>query len=398
MYPTLRSQFLLDPNVIYLNHGSFGATPRPVFESYQRWQCELERQPTEFLGRRAPNLLHESRAVLAQFLGTMPENLAYVANATYGLNVVARSLRLGPDDEVVATDHEYGALDRTWRFLSSKLGFKYINTPIPVPVRTAGEFVETVWKGVTPRTRVIFLSHITSPTALIFPVAEVCRRARAEGILTIVDGAHAPGQIPLALDSLGADYYSGNLHKWLCAPKGAAFLYARSEHIAEIEPLVVSWGYESAAPGPSRLVDYVEWQGTRDIAAFLAVPDAIAFQAQHAWEAVRAGCHQLAVDTVRGICERTGLEPISPLTPEWIGQMAVAPLPTASPAGETELLHNALYERYRIEIPLIDWNQRRLARVSIQAYNTPTDVQALQKGLEALGALETLVSARPAEV
>ncbi|HET8707129.1 MAG TPA: aminotransferase class V-fold PLP-dependent enzyme, partial [Pseudomonadales bacterium] len=258
----------MDPHVIYLNHGSFGATPRPVFEEYQKWQRELEYQPTLFLGRRAGDLLEQSREILAAFLGTASQNLAYVTNATTGLNIVARSLALGPGDEVLATDHEYGALDRTWKFLAQKQGFKYINHPIPLPVSTPDAFIETFWAGVTPQTRVIFLSHITSPTALIFPIQEICRRAHNEGIITVIDGAHAPGQIPLSLDQTGADFYSGNLHKWLCAPKGAAFLYARPDAISRIEPLIVSWGYQSDHPSPSALVDYVEWQGTRDISAF----------------------------------------------------------------------------------------------------------------------------------
>src|SRR5574340_575478 len=264
---SMKELFLLDPDIIFLNHGSFGACPRPVFESYQRWQLELERQPIEFLGRRANDLLADSRSVLAQYLGTLRDNLVYVANDTTGVNIVARGLELGPGDEVLASDHEYGALDRTWRFLSQKFGFRYLNQPVSMPLRSADEFIEDFWRGVTNRTRVIFPSHITSPTAVIFPVKEICARARQSGILTVIDGAHAPGQIDLALDDLGADFYTGNLHKWLCAPKGAGFLYARPEvqHLAL--PLVISWvgkatppdrlnssiGTSGAAPGIFRL-------------------------------------------------------------------------------------------------------------------------------------------------
>jgi isopenicillin-N epimerase len=212
---SLRRSFLLDPKVIYLNHGSFGAIPKPVFDIYQHWQRELERQPVEFLGRRTTDLLAESRAALADYLGTQADNLVYVTNATYGVNIVARSLSLGPGDEVLATEHEYGACDRTWRFLSQKHGFTYINQPISTPICSGEEFVERSWQGVTPRTKVIFLSHITSPTAAIFPVAEACRRARTEGILTLVDGAHAPGQVPVNLEEIDADFYPGNLHKWI---------------------------------------------------------------------------------------------------------------------------------------------------------------------------------------
>ena len=378
---SLRDHFLLDSSVIYLNHGSFGATPRPVFESYQRWQLELERQPTEFLGRRAGSLLEQSREALARYLDTNSQNLAYVTNATTGLNIVARSLLLTAGDEVLATDHEYGALDRTWRFLSKKHGFHYINQPIAVPLTSADDFVEQLWRGVTPRTKVIFLSHITSPTALIFPVQEVCRRARQEGILTVIDGAHAPGQIPLCLDELDADFYSGNLHKWLCAPKGAAFLYAKPDVIELIDPLIVSWGYESEQPGPSRLVDYTEWQGTRDIAAFLAVPDAIAYQQAHDWDAVRDSCHALTAETVRRIAALSGQAPLSPLTRAWICQMASAPLPDGTDA---EKIHKQLYEQYRIEMPILDWRGHTLARCSFQAYNTPAEADALVEALAAL--------------
>jgi isopenicillin-N epimerase len=376
---SLKEQFLLDPSVVYLNHGSFGATPQPVFDCYQNWQRELEKQPTEFLGRRANGLLAESRKALAQYLGTTGEKLAYVVNATYGINVVARSLSLSSGDEVLATDHEYGAMDYTWQFLSQRHGFKYINQPISLPVTDPQTFVDQLWAGVTPRTKVIFLSHITSPTALVFPVKEVCQRARAQGIMTVVDGAHAPGQIPLALDELGADFYTGNLHKWLCAPKGAGILYARAEVMEMIDPLVVSWGFHSDPPGQSRLVDYVEMQGTRDIAAFLSVPEAIKFQQANHWDQVWNECHERVIDTVQRIADLSGMQPISPLTTEWIGQMASAPLPSSVNVSE---LHTRLYDKYRIEIPVLEWHGRNFIRCSIQAYNTQEDADALVQALK----------------
>ncbi len=378
---TLRDDFLLDPGIRYLNHGSFGATPRPVFDSYQRWQRELENQPTEFLGRRARGLLEQSRQALASYLGTSSSNLAYLTNATTGLNVVARSLALKTGDEVLSTNHEYGALDRTWRFLEKKQGFKYINHPLNLPVTTPENFVETLWEGVTSRTRVIFISHITSPTALIFPAQEICRRAREQGILTVIDGAHAPGQIPLQLDQLGADFYSGNLHKWLCAPKGAAFLYARPEVMPMIEPLVVSWGYQSDQPGPSQLVDYIEMQGTRDISAFLAVPDAIRYQAQHHWAEVRDRCHELLRGAIQEIAALSAKPPLSPLSRQWFCQMASAPLPDFIDAVD---LHRRLYEDFHIEIPVLEWHGQKLIRCSIQAYNTAGDMDALLEALRCI--------------
>ncbi|MBN1661062.1 MAG: aminotransferase class V-fold PLP-dependent enzyme, partial [Anaerolineae bacterium] len=241
---SIRDLFLLQPDVVFLNHGSFGACPRSVFEVYQRWQLELERQPVEFLGRRAPELMRAARQALGSYLGAEADDLVYVPNATTGLNAVARALPLLPGDEVLATDHEYGALDRTWRFVCARRGARYVNQPVPLPVESAEQVVEAIWGGVTERTRVLFLSHITSPTALILPVEALVRRARSAGILTVIDGAHVPGQTPLDLEALGADFYSGNCHKWLCSPKGAGFLYARREVQNLLEPLVVSWGWQ----------------------------------------------------------------------------------------------------------------------------------------------------------
>lgn len=206
----LKQYFLFDPSVTFLNHGSFGATPKPVFKEYQRWQRLLENQPVEFLGRRHNDLMQASRAALGKYLGTSAENLVYAQNATIALNIVAHSLELGAGDEVLSTDHEYGALDRTWRYLSKERGFTYINQPVDLTSQAA--FVESFWKAVTSRTRAVFLSHITSPTATIFPVEKIIQRARAKGIITIIDGAHVPGQIQLHLDTLGADFYGGNLH------------------------------------------------------------------------------------------------------------------------------------------------------------------------------------------
>ncbi len=375
----MKEYFLLDPDIIFLNHGSFGATPRPVFESYQRWQCELERQPVEFLGRRSDELLNAAREKLAAYLGTSRDNLVFVTNATMGINILARSLELGPTDEVLASDHEYGALDRTWKFLSQRSGFKYINHPTSLPVQNGEQWIDQFWAGVTARTRVIFLSHITSPTAIIFPVAEICRRARQAGILTIIDGAHAPGQIDLSLDQLGADFYSGNLHKWLCAPKGAAFLFARPEVQHLVQPLIISWGWESLTPSSSRFVDWMQWTGTRDISAFLAVPDAIAFQAQHNWPVIRRQCHELAAELRQRIIRLTGIPAIYPDSPDWYQQMGTVPLPESVDICE---LKSALYDRYKIEVPLIEWNGRKLIRFSLQAYNTITDVLALEQALK----------------
>jgi isopenicillin-N epimerase len=381
---TLKALFLLDPEIVFLNHGSFGACPRPVFETYQRWQRELERQPVAFLGRQAAALLAHARAQLAAYLGVAADDVVYVPNPTTAINMVARSLHLGPMDEILTTDHEYGAMERTWRFVCRQTGAQYVRQPLPLPVTDADAWVETFWQGVTDRTRVIFLSHITSPTALTLPVEAICQRARAAGVLSIVDGAHVPGHLPLHLPSIGADLYTGACHKWLCAPKDAAFLYARREVQPWLEPLVVSWGYESAQPSDSQFIDYHEWQGTRDLAAFLTVPAAIAFQAQHGWAAVRQHCHELACTTRQRLNALTGLAPICPASPRWFTQMFTARLPAHT---DLEALKQRLYDEYRVEVPVVAWNGQKFIRVSLQGYNTPSDADTLVEALARL--LET---------
>lgn len=385
----MRNLFHLDPDVHFLNHGSFGACPRPVFEAYQRWQRELERQPVEFLGRRIDALLAESRAELGAFLNAARDDLIYFPNPTTAVNMVARSLAtasprraegafLAAGDEVLTTDHEYGALDRTWDYVCELTGARYLHRPIPLPLPDPAAFVEHFWAGVTAATRIIFLSHITSPTALIFPVAEICRRARERGILTIVDGAHAPGQIPLDLAQVGADIYVGACHKWLCAPKGAAFLFARRELQPMLEPLVVSWGWRSERPGPSPFVDWHEWQGTRDLSAYLAVAEAIRFQREHDWPQVQSACHALALETRERITALTGLPALCP--PDAFGQMFAAEMPPC----DIETLKARLYDEHGVEVPAIRWGGRVFLRVSFQAYNDRADADALLRGLEAL--------------
>jgi isopenicillin-N epimerase len=372
----LRSLFLLDPEVVFLNHGSFGACPQPVFETYQRWQLQLERQPVDFLGRRHDALLDEARAKLGQYLNTHRDNLIFVPNATAGVNTVARSLKLQTGDEILTTNHEYGAVDKTWAYICRQTGAKIVRHEVSLPLTSAEEFVSAFWKAVTPRTRVISISHITSPTALIFPVAEICRRAREAGILTTIDGAHAPGHIPIDLTAIGADFYSGNCHKWLCAPKGAGFLYVHPDHQKLIDPLVISHGWVD----DSTFISRNEWQGTRDIAAFLTVPAAIDFQQAYHWDTVRQQCHALASETRQRICNHYGLEPLSVDSTEWFGQMAAIPIPD----HDMDTLKRRLYEEYRIEVPVFTWNGFGIVRASFQGYNSRGDADCLVEALTTL--------------
>jgi isopenicillin-N epimerase len=385
----LRQEFLLDPDVVFLNHGSFGATPEPVFAAYQRWQRELERQPVEFLGRRAEGLLDEARAAMAAYVGCARDDLVFVPNATTGVNVVARSLPMEPGDEVVGTDLEYGACERAWEWFCDKRGARYEKAHVPLPLTSPDEVVEAMFAAVTPRTRAIFLSHVTSGTALRLPVEGVARRAREMGILTVVDGAHAVGQWPVDLEALGADFYASNFHKWLCAPKGSGFLYARRDQQSWVESPIVSWGWVEGRNDhfrpESQFVSRNQIQGTRDLAAFLSAPAAVTYQQQRDWETVRERCHALAVEARERIAALAGLPNIVPVkSPDgyrWFRQMAIAPLPEGI---DGHALQRCLYDEYRVEIPVTWWSDKPFIRFSFQGYNTRDDLEALLAALESL--------------
>lgn len=381
MSDTLRDLTLLRSDVSFLNHGSFGACFRPVFEEYQRWQRELEAQPVEFIGRRGPDLLREARRQLGEYVGGDVNDLVYVPNATFGVNIVARSLKLKAGDEILTTDHEYGACDRTWTFLCRKSGAIYRRATIPVPVTTHEEFLDRLFASVTPATKVLFISHITSPTALTFPVAEACRRGRELGLITIVDGAHVPGQLPLDLRAIDADFYVGNLHKWLCAPKGAAFLHARREMQHLLEPLVVSWGWEPVAPADhdSSFIAHHQMFGTIDLSAPLTTPAAIAFQREHNWEDVVRRCHDMVRAARPEIARILDAEFLSPDSDDWFMQMASFALPSGIDGAE---LKRRLYDEHLVELPHFFWNGRNLLRISVQGYNTWDDIERLLNGLK----------------
>ncbi len=398
----LREHFLLEPGLVFLNHGSFGACPKEVFADYQHWQLEMERNPVAFLGRRSAALLAHARARLAASLGAKPADLVFVSNATTGVNTVAQSLRLQPGDEVLATDHEYGACDVTWQHVCARAGAVYRRVEIPLPF-DGDSFVDRLMAAVTPRTRVVFASHVTSTTALIFPIAALCQAARERGLTTLIDGAHAPGQIELDLGTLGADFYTGNCHKWLCAPKGAAFLHVQPERQAEVHAGVISWGYVAEASaaaataaaangaatrGPTAFDAYVgrgllerrlQWQGTRDIAAFLAVPAALDFLARHDWPRHRARSHQRALAVMHRVGARNGLAPIA--RDADFGQMV--PIPVR--CHEPEALRAGLFQRHRIEVPVTQHAGQTFVRVSVQAYTHDDELRLLETALSDAG-------------
>jgi isopenicillin-N epimerase len=342
----MREGFLLDPDVAYFNHGGYGACPVEVFEEYQRWQRELEWEPTELLSRRFPEAMWTAREALARFVGAGPEDLVFTQNATAALNAVIRSLRIRPEEEILTTKHEYGAILRTLEFMRA-------NVVLVEP----DELVSNI--GI--RTRAVVVSHITSPTALELPVAEICDAARRAGVLSVIDGAHVPGQLPLDLAGLGADVYAGNCHKWLCAPKGSGFLWVRREHQQWIEPLVISWGYHEDA-------DFGErhgWQGTRDPAAFLAVPKAIELHASFDAAAAR----ELADEAERRL-RPLGLRPLRGTRAPFMRALVVR---TSDPAE----LWQRLVAEHRVDVPVYEWEDMSLLRVSIGPYNDEADLDRL---------------------
>ena len=383
----LSSLFLLDPDVTFLNHGSFGACPRPVFESYQRWQLKLERQPVAFLDpdRGLSSWMRDARVALAEELGADIDDIVGLTNATVGLNIVAQSLDLKPGDEILTTDHEYAALEKTWAYVARRTGAKIVVIKIPLPLTTEAQFTDTILAGISDRTRVLFLSHITSATALVFPIEQSIAEAKARGIWTVIDGAHTPGHIPLDLKALDADFYAGNCHKWMMAPKGSAFLYVRKELQSLINPLVIShgWTEDAARPGVKGVfgntpfIDGLEMQGTRDPSAWLTVPDAIKFGREHNWKKVAEQCRILVQDTAVRVAKLTDLPALS--TPEFCApQMVAMPVPKCEP---TEL-KKFLLEQYGIEIPVFNWLNHTIVRVSAQGYNKQKHMDYLVEALK----------------
>lgn len=378
MTDDLKPLFQLDPAVTFLTHGTYGACPRPVFAAYQDWQARLERQPVAFMDpRHLAARLAEVRTALGAEIGADPDDLVPVPNATAGLNIVARSLPLAPGDEILTTDHEYAALEKTWAFVAARTGAAIRRVTVPLPLTRAADFTDTILAGITPRTRVLFLSHVTSPTALWFPLERAVAAAGARGIWTVIDGAHAPGQIALDLTALGADFYAGNCHKWLMAPKGSAFLHARKPVQAMLNPAIIShgWTADGASLGPfghSAFQDAFQFQGTRDPAAFLAVPAALAFRHAHRWDEVASRCRDLAQATAARVAALTGLAPLA--DPRFCApQMIAMPVPDC----ESLAMRDRVLATYGIEIPFPRWQRRSFARLSVQGYNTLAEMDAL---------------------
>lgn len=373
----MKEQFLLRKDITFLNFGSFGATPKPIFEAYQRFQRELEYEPVQFIINQGPEYLKESRIRLGEYVNCHPDDLVYVPNPTYGVNIVARSLNLKPGDEVLSTNIEYGACDRTWDFYCAEKGAKYVRQAISLPLTTKEAFLADFRNGFTAATKLVFLSQITSATALILPVKEICEEAKRRGIPVFIDGAHVPGHIPLDLTALDVDFYTGACHKWMLTPKGSSFLFVKRAFQNDLDPLVVSWGYQADFPSHSQFLDYHQFNGTRDFSAYLTIPEAIDFMKENDWWNQAENSRKLVHRWLPRLCELVGSVPLAPVTDEFIGQMGSIPVRCKDPFE----LKNILYNEFRIEIPVMTQNGQSYVRFSINAFNDEQDLVKLEQAL-----------------
>jgi isopenicillin-N epimerase len=370
------SQWQIRPGTIYLNHGSFGPPPAPVREARRTWQEQLDAQPMDFFVRQYEPAWQSARQRLAEFLQASSDDLVFLENATAGMNVVARSVRLRPGDQVLLTDHVYGAVARIWEAACARAGAQRVTVELPRPIETADQIVSAIERAITDRTRLLVVSHVTSATALVLPIEAICRAAAARAVPVCVDGPHAPLHVPLDLGSLACDYYTASCHKWLSAPFGSGFLYVHPRRQDDIEPAVVSWG--RLLPFiPERWDEQFIWSGTRDPSAFLSVPTAIEFFNELGVERVRERMHGLA-DYARGrLIEALGTQTLAPATSSWYGAMAHVRLAD----GEGPPLQRLLWETYGIEVPIICWHDRRYVRVSCHLYNTREQIDRLLEAL-----------------
>jgi isopenicillin-N epimerase len=377
---------------VFLNYGSFGATPKAVLEEQTRIRELMEAEPVRYFMRRFPEELDRARADLGAFVGAQPENLAFVANATTGVNTVLRSLDLSPGDELLVTDHEYNACRNAIEVVAADAGARVVVAELPFPLKSEDQVVEAIVDCVTDRTRLLLVDHITSQTALVLPLERIVAEIHARGVEVLVDGAHAPGMVDLDIEALGVAYYTGNCHKWLCAPKGAGFLYVRSDLRASVRPLVISHGANAPAVDRPRFRLEHDWTGTRDPSAWLCVPGAIRVMASMlpgGWSEVRRRNRELALGARELLCE--SLEIDLPCPESMIGSFAALPLPDdesdadADPFG-IHPLQEALFERFTIEVPVITWPAppKRLVRVSAQLYNRREQYVFLAEALRSL--------------
>lgn len=382
----MKQHWLLDPAITFLNHGSFGATPRVVLDKQTEWRRRMELEPVRFFVRELEPILDDARRTLANFIGADPEGVAFIPNATAGVNAVLRSLDLDQNDELLVTNQEYNASRNALEYVANLAGAKVVVVDVPFPIESPDVVVDLVLAKVTDRTRLLLIDHITSQTALILPVERIVRELAQRGIDTLIDGAHAPGHVPLRLDELGAAYYTGNLHKWVCAPKGAAFLYVRENRRRSIRPTSISHGANSQRTDRSRYLIEFDWTGTYDPTPWLCVPDALAFMEQHGgWPDIMRRNHELVLLGRDMLCDTLRIP--KPAPDAMLGSMAAVPLPDGMPYPAAIIpadpLQDALLFEHNIEVPVTPWPAppKRVLRISAQLYNELGDYEKLASGI-----------------
>ncbi|HSQ63332.1 MAG TPA: aminotransferase class V-fold PLP-dependent enzyme [Polyangiaceae bacterium] len=386
----LAARWRLDPGVVFLNHGSFGATPGTVLDLQSELRARMEAEPVRFFVRDLEAMLDRAREALGPVVGAPPRDLAFVPNATTGVNAVLRSLHLEAGDELLTTDHEYNACKNALDFVAERAGARVVVARVPFPSSGEDEVVQAVVSKATSRTRLLLIDHVTSPTGMVLPVERIVRDLAARGIDTLVDAAHAPGMVPLSLAELGAAYYTANCHKWLCTPKGAAILYVRPDRQQGVRPVVISHGANSPRTDRSRFSIEFDWTGTFDVTPVLCIPasiDALAAMVPGGLPAVMARNRALALEARGILCAALGVPP--PCPESMIGSLAAVPLPDGKPAPPSPLygdpLQDVLFERHAIEVPVVPWPAppKRLIRVSAQLYNTREQYEYLARALAA---------------
>jgi isopenicillin-N epimerase len=379
----MKHHFLLDEKTTFLNAGSFGACPTEIFEESIRLQRLLEADPVNFMTHLGHDLLKESLQSLASYIHCSAKDLLFVPNPSYAVNLIAKNIQLKEGDEVLSTNLEYGAIDRTWHYYCNQRGASYIQQPIQLPIQSKEAMIADFWKGYTQHTKVVFISQITSSTGLILPVKEICEEAKKRGLITIVDGAHVPGHIPLDLSNLAADFYTGACHKWMMTPKGSSFLMVKEEFQPQLDPLIISWGYN---PGGT-FHDYHQFNGTRDFSAYLTIPKSIEFMQKWDWKTVSAHCKEQVLKNAYKLFDVLNTSPLAPLNNDFFGQMCSAEITTENP----EALHDLLLSDYNIQVPVMPHGDNCYIRFSYQAFNTPKEIDYLVAALSAISRKTALI-------
>lgn len=368
----LLSLWHLDPEISFLNHGSFGATPRKVLDIQSNWRERFETQPIEMLDRQGSTLLALAREAVGKFVGTRGDDLAFVTNATGGINAVLRSIEVNHGDELLTTNHVYNGIRQTLRYIANRVEAKYIEIDIPLPIQSNDQIVQAIARAITDRTRILVIDHITSETAIVFPIKQIVDLCHEKDIEVLVDGAHAPGMVELDINAIAPTYYAANLHKWVCAPKGAAFLWVTPERQDQIHPNTISHYLNES------FTEEFKWQGTRDISAWLCAADAIKFMAEIGWQKIRLHNHQLAIWVQTMLSERWKVPATTPLDGSMLGSFASILLPSSAKAYEDpKRFQHLLYVNHKIEIPVHVWQGHWLIRPSCQIYNFACEYERL---------------------